>query len=306
MKRTDLIAAFFLLSLALIIINEQQNFFTMLIKSFAFQIMCIIFLLSIYWIWKSRWHLSLAAFCSLLLIDSILPPLYSRDSVRAPSSNSFSIAHFNVLISNTEYESTIAAAINSKADFISFNEVTQAWADSLDRGLSGIYSYSKVVPNDESSFGIAVYSKYPLSDLKILCIEDIPNITGRIKLTDTSLYFITSHTKSPISNKNYKIRNRHIHAIANHLKTIEGPVVAAGDYNIVPWDSVINTFKKKAALVDSRQSLTPTYPAYLKIAQIPIDYIFHSDELDCLSFSTISGTSSDHLSIIGYYQFKNL
>ncbi|MBK9504946.1 MAG: hypothetical protein IPO03_06220 [Bacteroidetes bacterium] len=73
--------------------------------------------------------------------------------------------------------------------------------------------------------------------------------------------------------------------------------------NAVPWSEQVETLLKTTQLKDSRKDLSATYPAQSPL-QIPIDYIFHSPELSCEQFKTQGGTTSNHLGIIGYYNFK--
>ena len=65
----------------------------------------------------------------------------------------------------------------------------------------------------------------------------------------------------------------------------------------------VETLLKTTQLKDSRKDLSATYPAQSPL-QIPIDYIFHSPELSCEQIKTQGGTTSNHLGIIGYYNFK--
>ena len=292
-----------LLIFALVITRSSENFFISIVRAFAFQIMCFYFLIAAFWLLKKRWRLTVVGVACALMIKTILPPVFNYEvSIETP--RGFKIAHFNVLQFNSDYENTIRVAISSNADFISFQEVNQKWADSLQKGLSECYPYSKVISQESCCYGLAVYSKYPLHNVKEIYIENLPNIAGNIELEDTTLHFIASHTKAPISPARHRRRNRHIRELAGYLDSIPAPKIALGDYNAVPWDSVMKEFKNSTQLSDSRKTLMPTYPASFAIAMIPIDYIFHSRDLSCVDFTTIGGTSSDHLGIFGVYKFN--
>ena len=90
---------------------------------------------------------------------------------------------------------------------------------------------------------------------------------------------------------------------ANFIAEKPGEFLVIGDFNTVPWDNQLSKFKKKTRLVDSRKKLTPTYPSWgpKYIAQIPIDYIFHSKGIRCESLDSITLTS-DHNAVLGEFE----
>lgn len=213
----------------------------------------------------------------------------------------FKISHFNVLKTNHNSESIINAVLDSNSDLISFQEITEFWKIQLINELSNKYPYYHVIPR-ENSHGLAIFSKYPLEDVTVHYWCNKPSISGYFVLNDTKVSFVTAHPIPPTSYALYKNRNRHINLISMYLKDIDGPAFVIGDFNAVPWDSAIHNFKSKSSLSDSRISLATTYPAWSKLVQIPIDYIFYTEEIECRSFQTISGISSDHLGIEGIYE----
>jgi endonuclease/exonuclease/phosphatase (EEP) superfamily protein YafD len=214
------------------------------------------------------------------------------------------VAHFNVFVANTQYEKTLEKALSTRADLLSFQEVHTNWATFLEKHLAEKYPYYHIVTGNGSGEGIAVFSRYPLCHLKTIYWEDRPNIAGDIEVADSSIHFLASHTISPMNLQRYHQRKRHLQKIANYLQKQDKPILAIGDYNIVPWNRNIVQLKKQAQLADSRKGRQATFPSYLGRWGIPIDYIFHSNELNCLNFGTIQGTGSDHLGIQGAYQLK--
>lgn len=213
------------------------------------------------------------------------------------------VMHLNVLKWNKNYISIVDAIRKSKAHFISLQEVTPPLAKILTDSLSTLYPYSEMVP-ECSSFGIAVLSKLPLKT-SIEIWEGIPNITGSILLDNREIKFLASHTIPPTTSINYRMRNQHILIAGEYLQQIDEPKLAIGDYNAVPWDSIIMKYQKKAGISDSRKQLTSTYPGWLSLGKIPIDYIFHSEQIACTSLKAINSSSSDHLGLIGDYVLLN-
>ena len=90
----------------------------------------------------------------------------------------------------------------------------------------------------------------------------------------------------------------------NLVSQQSGEFLVLGDFNTVPWDRQLLRFKSDTRLFDSRKKLTPTYPTWNPfVAQIPIDYIFHSEGIGCSSLDSVRLTS-DHKAILGTYRLK--
>ena len=247
----------------------------------------------------------------LLCLHSYIVPPASPALTNGPA---FTVAHFNVLASNRRYDPVIRQALASEADLLSFQEVAPHWAEELTQRLRDAYPYYHVVTDPWDTRGIAVFSRYPLRNVQTHYWTKSPNITGDIDLTnqvtqneeagDTLVHFVASHTLSPRSESRYRRRNEQIRHIADYLKSVEGPVLAIGDYNAVPWNSSIVAMKRQGRVFDSRQNFTSTYPARLRGGGLPIDYVFHSEDFTCLDFYAVSASGSDHRGVVGRYRLQ--
>nr|WKN38353.1 endonuclease/exonuclease/phosphatase family protein [Tunicatimonas sp. TK19036] len=214
--------------------------------------------------------------------------------------NSFRVAHYNVLGSNILYDQTIQQALATEADLLSFQEVDSTWMNHLIYGLKAEYPYFQMASSPVH--GVAVFSKYPVKDFTTYFWGQEPSLTGNIMLPDTTVHFVATHTLSPRSEERYAERNQHLKHMAHYLKSINGPVLAIGDFNAVPWNPYIVQMRRQSNLLDSRKGLTPTYPADWNVGGIPIDYILHSNELRCLGFQSVDMAGSDHKGVLGEYQ----
>lgn len=240
----------------------------------------------------------------------------------ADKGHPFTVAHFNVLYNNHQYHNVIHQALASRADLLSFQEVSPHWVEHLAEGLCDVYPYYHIVTDPVVyTQGIAVFSRYPLSDVQTHYWSGVPNITGNIEVTDsanypmlsgeeirtpdTTVHFVASHTLSPRSESRYRRRNHQIRQIAQHLKSVEGPVLAIGDYNAVPWNPYIVAMKQEARLYDSRRTFTSTYPSRLRAGGLPIDYVFHSKDFTCVDFHAVSARGSDHRGVVGTYLLRS-
>lgn len=211
------------------------------------------------------------------------------------------IAHFNVLKSNSSKQQTIATVLNSGADIVSLQETDQLWTDEIEEAVKNEYPYSVYFPSDVCCIGISLLSKQPIYNTNISFHGGLPNIEADLIFNDVVMHIITSHTSSPISRSNLDRRNAHLKELSNHVTKIDSPTIVIGDLNTVPWDNNLVNFRADTQLRDSRKAYESTFPSYFGKLGIPIDYIFHSKEISCLSFKTVKIIGSDHLGIIGEY-----
>ena len=290
---------------AIALIVPQPWYVVSLWQTFAFHALWFYLIMAVgAWLFRKR-ILAQAAGVSFAMILVYLWPYLIGPTSTSIEGADLKVTHFNVLKYNSAYDKTIKQALNSQADFLSFQEVDEKWVRQLGIALSKEYSFQKHVIPDNPGYGIAVFSKYPLEQLEVKYWTGVPSIAGNIVMADRTIHFITAHTKSPVSRSRFVARNYHLTAMAAYLENQEGPVLAVGDFNAVPWDSAIVALRQKAELQDSRSGLEPTFPAFSKWGRIPIDYIMHNKKLTCLNFQTIGGTNSDHLGITGAYKFKD-
>ncbi len=252
-----------------------------------------------------RWRTVAAsgmAVCFLLAVH-LLPHINNGSSEYDVHGQPFRVAHFNVLASNTLYERSIRSAKNTDADLISFQEVNMDWINQLIDKLEADYPYYAFVCGEVH--GVAVFSRFPIDDIRQYRWTGEPTLTGNVLLNGHKIHFVSTHTLSPRSPERSRNRNQHLQKITEYVSKVEGPVLAIGDFNVVPWSRPILHMKAHTDLRDSRKSLSPTFPADYQLG-IPIDYILHSDEINCLRFDAIDSEGSDHRGVMGEYAFPEL
>ncbi|MCB0429738.1 MAG: endonuclease/exonuclease/phosphatase family protein [Flavobacteriales bacterium] len=280
----------------------SNNIWYMAAASLAWQAHLVLLGFGLYLIVRQR--LSLATihlFAACLVYTTVIPTYPASLGKETHAGTDLRIAHFNVLKSNRDYISTLKAAKESCADFLSFQEVNEAWTRILVDGLKDEYPYRMVHSEEECCFGIAVFSKYPLDHEAVRYFGGVANLTGCVCKDGQEIAFITLHPQSPTSEARLHTRNRHLLEAADYFSSIEGPKLAIGDFNTVPWDRNLEQFRDRLRLTDSRKNLAATYPSFAPMLRIPIDHILHSNQIRCTRFDTITSTSSDHLGVVGDY-----
>jgi endonuclease/exonuclease/phosphatase (EEP) superfamily protein YafD len=286
----------------IILLIPSFNFELTLLQSFLFQAMIVYGILSAYWIYKSHYRVSIVNFLVFFfLLIKVSIPFDQHQYIIG--NEQLKVMQFNVLTTNHRFDKTIQDIKDINPDFISFQEVSREWATALKQGLSEEFPHFEIVQHADQSQGLAIFSKYPLNSIEIHDWSGTANISGEVIVDQSSINFLSLHTRSPTTKHKWKIRNQHIQQAASFVAKQQGEFLVLGDFNTVPWDKQMNRFKNETQLIDSRKRLTPTFPSWgpSYIAQIPIDYIFHSEGISCGSLDSIKLTS-DHHAVIGEFE----
>lgn len=308
MSKFEKVGASLLLVFALLIRFPLDYFLFDIAHSFAIQIVVLYLCIAILsFIWQKKWLLAGSLTGSVLIATLFIQWFWQNhpnpSKVKTAKHATFKVAHFNVWRENTHHQDVIKVAENTEADIISFEEINDRWWEALQKGLEKTYPHWYVITRDDN-FGIALFSKYPLSNTKETYFSDVPSITTTIKASFGNLHWVSSHVLPPKNNDWYHRRNHDLIEIAKYMKGKKGYKLAVGDYNIVSWSPVLQKFKKAANLIDSRREFSPSYPAWSWLLGVPIDHIFHSPNIRCLKFGTTTSTPSDHWGIVGTYQIS--
>lgn len=285
--------------LAITLCFYSSGYITSLLVSFVVQFSWLsggLFLITLVY---KKWKLTMLNLFAFSLFLSFYYPFYKNYRVEGEAD--FSIAHFNVLKYNNNYQQSFQVALETGADMISFQETDFGWCEYLKNNITNEYPYSYLHPRKDC-YGMALLSKYKLKDLCITEFKGCPILEGVVDLGTKEVSFISIHTRAPIGRSNFNVRNEQICKLIKDVNKFDGPKIVVGDFNSVPWDSAILGFKSNTKLLDSRSNISATYPSFLAIMAIPIDFIFHSNEIQCLHFSTVSGSSSDHFGVVGEYK----
>lgn len=291
---------------ALVCIFPPEFFIFKMSAQFAVQIMLSYLAIGLLFLIVGHRKLMFTSFACCAGLCLFLKYVTNSELVRAQptTEETFNVAHFNVSATD-DYEFMIAEILASKADLISFQEVTPDWNIVLQESLSEFYPHSKTVVRFDP-FGLAVYSKLPFNSVDTFMTEDVPNILGTIGLdkSGNEICFITSHALPPFYTSDYKKLRNHLHKIATFSNQSACPVITIGDYNAVPWSYEIQDFRAVSKLNDSRRGFFPNSKGSFSIFQLPSDHIFYSSQLECIHFEDLEHSVAGHLGVKGAYQFE--
>lgn len=219
-----------------------------------------------------------------------------------------SVTSVNVYINNREYDRIVDVLERCDADVFSVTELTPPLYKRLLVEFEDSYPHVVAEPN-LGAFGVAMFSKYPLSNRELI---------GGARIGSTLLATVTkghqqfrlaaSHPVSPMTPARFKQRNEHLDALSEAVReeghqSAEVPVVVMGDFNMTPWSPHFRRFQTLSGLrhVESGSGIRPTWYAR-GVTTFPmglaLDHCLVSSNLTWVSHQIGPALGSDHLPIV--------
>lgn len=242
-----------------------------------------------------RWcTLSVAVLALSANLLTILP-LYLPHTDKAEG-KSIRILQMNVWSSNREFMLALTQIKELAPDVVCFEEIDEAWQKVLTEYLTD-YPY-RCVRAQTDNFGIAVFSKLPLEDVRIIPLgtAGVPSITAIVRAGDKSFRLMSVHVLPPISERYFTARGEGLETIADFLDGEKLPVVLAGDLNTPPWSYYFKKLCDEAKLVDSEIGfgVQPTWPTNPEVLLNPIDHLLTRGKIAVKNRFVTGFIGSDH------------
>ncbi len=216
-------------------------------------------------------------------------------------SNDFSVCQVLINGGADEYESISRSLINSRADIISVQELTPDWALVLKDALSPTYPYHTEL-NRIDPYGMAVFSKYPMSKIDTIMYEDsaisyqIPALRLEIEIGSHTIDLISAHVLPRMNNVDFMKVQGFLDTLADWAKNKRGQhIMIAGDLGVTPWDFVLQKLISTSGLRLSRRE------PHLFIQ--PFEHILYSGSINCNQLKEVLTMSRNHIGILGDYSF---
>lgn len=206
------------------------------------------------------------------------------------------VLNANLLLSNHEYQAQINQIIATDPDIIVFQEYTSVWHEALQTNLT-LHPY-RVTQPQEGVFGIALYSKFPISSGGIN--EPLPQLQNVadvvINIGNQTIRVMGVHPPPPISNQLYTDRNLLFQYVASAVKDNDEPLLVMGDFNATPWTAHFSDMLSVGQLrnASAGHGLNPTWPANFAPLWIPIDHVLVNDHIGVADFQSAKVNGSDH------------
>lgn len=205
----------------------------------------------------------------------------------------------NVRTSNANRRGLLELVESTQPDAVLLLEVSEAWLADLGP-LEAEYPHRLAAPRADN-FGIALYSRRPLTDGRIVRLgaAGVPSIEAGLE--GSSLRLLLTHPVPPMGSEAAARRDRQLEAVARRARELGPRVVLAGDLNATPWSPVFSRVLDLGALRDSRDGfgLQPTWSAGLPyLVRIPIDHFLVGRDVRVLHREIGPRIGSDHLPVL--------
>jgi len=184
--------------------------------------------------------------------------------------------------------------IASNADFVTLQEVSAHNLRYMDK-LFQAYP-SKKSCDFRAVGGVTVMSRFPVVPGSAQCGDLDGLALMQVLLPDGGAVWIASlHLHWPFPYQ----QAEQVERVAARLEALAGPVVLAGDFNMVPWgDSVARI--ARAARAHRLGPYRPSYPAFGPLLVLPIDHVMLPDGAFG-NTETRPAHGSDHLGILARF-----
>lgn len=251
---------------------------------------------------RSRWLLVILCLSMGLNAVAVVPWYLPRNSASAQIpmvSSPLTIALANVFYGNQEYDRLLQWVNQHQPDLIVVEEYSPAWEEAL-TVWDQTFPY-QIREARSDAFGIALYSRLPLTQMQIhsFGVRKIPWIEAKLTLGTTPLTLWGIHPYPPVGAQAARERNALLAEASQQIQNTEGPNLVLGDLNTSPWSPIYQDFVNRSALKNSRQGfgIQPTWSTETPWLATPLDHILVSPAVAIEDFEVGPSIGSDHLPV---------
>ena len=163
------------------------------------------------------------------------------------------------------------------------------------------YPYRFELPRTDA-FGMAIYSKTPLSERRTIMLDEIPALSATVSVGGKPVEVLNVHTLPPINSAYFGTWNKMFTGMHKYLRNIRHPIVVAGDFNATQYSKhhqqlLANGLRSTHQIVGRDHATTfPNNQRWLP--PIRLDHVFISSEVICEKVVEGVNPLSDHKPII--------
>ena len=258
-----------------------------------------------------RWWLAgagtvLVAFHLFLLVPRLIPTRMPAWTRRAPR---LRLAVCNVFIDNETPGELAQLLVGTAADAIVIAEWNPAFVTAFDAaGGADAYPHRLFDPDDDSDYAVAFLSATALGPSSGM-IRDGPLGAAQavLDVAGTQLTVIALNPMAAVDPEGYPTWERQVDALHDHIRTVPGPLVVAGDLNTTTVRPAVRRLLA-LGLLDAHESLGKGMSASFKLsadgplaapgAVVRLDHVLTNEAVRAVSTEDLPSAGSDHLPFI--------
>jgi endonuclease/exonuclease/phosphatase (EEP) superfamily protein YafD len=208
-----------------------------------------------------------ALVATIVVLAAAGQTVWAVRGVQDEVSGDYGIYQKNLLWRAADRTELIADILAADVDFVVLEEVSPENRYVLE-ALAAQFPYRSTCP-DRDIGGIAILSRFPLEPVRNRCWERPPLALARAILPDGRKLLIAGvHFDWPFPFR----QTRQLRHVLDRLSGLEGPIIVAGDFNMVPWASAV---RRVAQAADAQRlgGYATTYPKFGWVLPLPIDQV---------------------------------
>lgn len=240
------------------------------------------------------------AFPHIVALDSLVKVEAARAAAVEGADRRLTVMTANLLWNNDERAAAVDQILALNPDVVVLQEGVSRWRGEL-RRLAARYPFSGPGAA-ETDRRVQVFSRVPLRGARLYYPDGrrFPYLHAVLELDGRAVHLLGVHPPYPTSRELSALRNGYLRAVARHARSLAGPVVVAGDFNITPWSPYFLDLVETGGLRDSAKGRgwLPTWPSWLPLAGIPIDHVLVGPGIAVESLARGVAAGSDHYPLI--------
>ena len=206
----------------------------------------------------------------------------------AASQPRFTVASANLKVGQADLDALHRWVSDRGVDILVLQEVTEATALAVAQWQD--YPSQLVTPED-GPFGLAVLSRYPLTDIETReSFEQPLRYRTFVSWQGRRVGISAIHPMPPISPIYHERRAQMLQEEAYWAHSAASPSIVVGDLNASPWSSAMRAIAP--AGLRRATGLQPTWPSLLPV--IPIDHVLTSEAWEVVESGVGPAMGSDH------------
>lgn len=233
--------------------------------------------------------LGLAFFAVLPISLQFIPPAVE-------TVGNYTLYQKNMLYNGKQQDSLQADILAVSPDFVTLQEVSTDNLKALNL-LFEAYPFHAMCKKTER-FGVAVLSRFPIIPGSMLCYGQDGLAVVKIDLGDRSVWLGSLHLIWPFPFSQAAQARR----LADRLAKLDGEVILAGDFNMVPWGASLNAIAHGAHAANLGPAVS-SFGTFSPILPLAIDHVLvplgHGG-----SIKTRPKFGSDHLGILAQLDLR--
>jgi endonuclease/exonuclease/phosphatase (EEP) superfamily protein YafD len=239
----------------------------------------------------------------------VLPYYLPVDKSISGTSSKLKLMQLNLLLDNQAHEQVVRLIQKERPDIISLEEVRAHWVQGL-KPIEKDYPYRFIQP-DIFAFGIALYSKYPLTQTHIEYFgsanayspTSFPSISAQIILDHQPISLLVTH---PVPPTLFDLRNRQLASMTQARHQFGENLIVLGDLNSSQWSPFFQNLIHRMGLRDSQLGfgVQPSWQSENWLLRVPIDHILTSSNIVILNRYIGPLVGSDHLPVFAEIALK--